>query len=186
MSLQVIQASIPLLEVALEESRKLSPTDSVALGLSSYLAQHIEEERGHDEWLREDLSLLGVDLNSIPYPSPHVASMVGAQFYWARYAHPVAILGYLGVLEGESPEESFFVEMADRSGLPAGAFTTLRYHARVDGAHWRDLLNVLDQLPLEPRHESLIGLSVLNTCQCMESAIRSVLEQPGIALKIPR
>lgn len=179
-SYQVIRASVPLLELARDQAFERAPRDSVAEGLASYLARHVEEERGHDEWLRKDLESLGVSARDLDedLPSPHVAGMVGAQHYWALHAHPVAILGYLAVLEGEPPEESFFAGAAARTGLPEAAFSTLRYHARVDREHWRDLAELADTLPLDPRHQALIGLSILHTCEGMASAIQGVLAQP--------
>jgi hypothetical protein len=179
-SYQVIKASTTLLELARDQAVRLAPTDPVSAGLAAYLAQHVEEERGHDEWLLQDLAALGITPEAAQsvWPSPFVAGMVGAQHYWALHAHPVAILGYIAVLEGEPPEEGFFLDAARRSGLPETAFSTLRYHARVDRGHWQDMRDLLDALPLEPRHLSLIGLSILHTCGGMESAIKATLDHP--------
>jgi hypothetical protein len=178
-SYQVIRASTTLLELARDQALHLAPLDSVAAGLATYLVQHVEEERGHDEWLRKDLACLGVSARDLDeaLPSPYVAGMVGAQHYWILHTHPVAILGYIAVLEGEPPEEAFFLDVARRSGLPEAAFNTLRYHSRVDQEHWRDLLGMVDALPLEPRHLSLMGLSILHTCNGMEAVLQKVLSQ---------
>lgn len=178
-SYQVIRASSPLLSLARDRSVELAATDPVAAGLAPYLIKHEQEERGHDAWLLEDLGRLGISeaMAHEALPSPHVAGMVGAQHYWVRHTHPVAILGYLAVLEGEPPEEAFFVEAARKCGLDEGAFSTLRYHARVDRDHWKDLLDLFDELPLEPRHLSLIGLSILHTCEGMASSLRPLLDQ---------
>lgn len=178
-SYQVIRASTMLLELARDQAARLAPADPLASRLSAYLAQHVEEERGHDEWLLKDLGALGIsgEAARAEIPSPFVAGMVGAQHYWALHTHPVAILGYISVLEGEPPEEGFFLGAARRSGLPEEAFSTLRYHARVDREHWQDLLDLLDTLPLEPSHLALIGLSVLHTCNGMEDAMKAVLER---------
>lgn len=177
-SYQVIRASVPLLELARDQA--FQREDPVAQRLAPYLARHVEEERGHDEWLREDLRALGVPDRELDeaVPSPHVAGMVGAQHYWALHAHPVAILGYLAVLEGEPPEEGLFLDAARRSGLPEVAFSTLRHHARVDRAHWQDLLDLGDALPLTERQTALLGLSILHTCNGMASAIQAVLARP--------
>lgn len=176
-SYQVIRASTPLLSLARDRAQELAATDPVAAGLTPYLAQHEREERGHDAWLLEDLGRLGVSeaMALEALPSPHVAGMVGAQHYWVRHTHPVAILGYLAVLEGEPPEEGFFVEAARICGLDDGAFSTLRYHARVDREHWQDMLELFDALPLEPRHLSLIGLSILHTCEGMAKSMEVLL-----------
>ncbi|HET8902210.1 MAG TPA: iron-containing redox enzyme family protein [Holophagaceae bacterium] len=185
-SYQVIRASVPLLELARDQAFRRGAEDAVAAGIAAYLARHVEEERGHDEWLRKDLESLGVSTQDLDeaLPSPHVASLVGAQHYWAIHVHPVAILGYLAVLEGEPPDETFFAQAAQRSGLPEAAFSTLRYHARVDREHWRDLLDIADALPLSGRDLSLIGLSILHTCGGMEAAIRSVVEQPVLSRSV--
>lgn len=179
LSYQVIVASVPLMEVAHRRALSLSSGDPVASGLAEYLDQHIEEERGHDQWLSKDLLVLGISPDTLNVPSPIIAGMVGAQYYWALHAHPVSILGYLAVLEGEPADESFFADKAERSDLPEAAFNTLKYHARVDRDHWNNLLDLVDRLPLTAPQETLIGLSVLHTCQGMESAIRSVLELPA-------
>src|SRR5687768_7088625 len=57
----IIRASVPLMEAALAQSRQRTGEDAVAAELVPYLAQHIEEERHHDEWLLEDLARLGQD-----------------------------------------------------------------------------------------------------------------------------
>lgn len=176
-SYHAIRASVPLLESALAAARALGPGDGVATRLAEYLAHHIEEERGHDDWLARDLARLGVTAEALAedIPSPAIAEMVGAQHYWVRHAHPVSILGYLAVLEGDPPEETIFTEAAVRADLPEEALSTLCYHARVDKAHWRDLLDLFDELPLSPRHLSLLGLSVLSACKGQEALLRQVL-----------
>ena len=179
-SYQVIRASTPLLTLARDCAKELAATDPVAASLAPYLTRHEQEERGHDGWLLEDLNRLGIReeeaLESLP--SPPVAGMVGAQHYWVRHTHPVAILGYLAVLEGEPPEEAFFIEAAKRCGLDEAAFSTLRYHARVDRQHWQEMLDLFDALPLEPRHLALIGLSILHTCEGMAASMKGLLARP--------
>src|SRR5437763_7153492 len=56
-----IRASLPLLQTAQQRARELSATDPVAAGLVDYLRRHAEDERGHDEWLLQDLQSVGVD-----------------------------------------------------------------------------------------------------------------------------
>jgi len=91
----VVRASVPLMEEALCRARELAPGDAVAAGLLSYLARHIEEERGHDRWLIEDLEVLGVPERDVwtRTPAESTARAVGAQYYWIRHHPPVALLG---------------------------------------------------------------------------------------------
>ena len=96
------RATITLMEAARDRARQLASSDRVAAVLARYLEKHIPEELHHDEWFLEDLEAFGVPrqrtLSRIP-PST-VAAMVGSQYYWALHYHPVALLGFLAVLEG--------------------------------------------------------------------------------------
>src|SRR5262247_3491198 len=102
-----VRASVPLLETALDRARDLSPADPLAAGLVDYLRRHAEAERGHDEWLLQDLQSAGVDsAELLRRPSSGaVAALIGAQYYWTLHYHPVCILGYLMVLEGNPPSQ---------------------------------------------------------------------------------
>src|SRR5207244_9453749 len=55
-----VRASVPVMEAARDRAEAMAETDPVAAGLTGYLERHIEEERGHDLWLLEDLECLGV------------------------------------------------------------------------------------------------------------------------------
>lgn len=171
----VVRASVPLMETARQEA--LRRGDPVSLGVAAYLAKHIPEETGHDLWMREDLALLGVSaerLDDAP-PSALAATMVGAQYFWIRHAHPVSILGYLAVLEGDPPDPAFYASAALRSGLPTAAFRTYALHAQLDPEHRDDLFGCIDQLPLEDRHLQLLSHSALHSCQSLENTLRTLL-----------
>jgi hypothetical protein len=160
-----IRASVPLLEAARDRARDLSPADPLAAGLVDYLHRHAEEERGHDEWLLQDLQSVGVasaELLSRP-PSGAVAALVGAQYYWVLHYHPVCVLGYLMVIEGNPPDRRRLQDLQNRSGLPASAFRTMLEHADLDIGHAAELADLLDRLPLSPNHNEALGLSAIST-----------------------
>lgn len=175
----LIRASVPLMEAALDRGRALAATDPTAAALAAYLVQHIPEELEHDEWLLDDLAVIGVSRAEALARTPPatVAAIVGAQYYWIFHHHPAALLGYIAVLEGYPPSEAWVAELQTRSGLPAAAFRTLLKHARLD-PHHRDNLNaMLDQLPLTPALESLIGLNALQTVEHTSRALREVVDR---------
>lgn len=171
----VIRASVPLLTEAAAEARRRG--DAVSLGLAAYLEHHIPEETGHDDWMREDLEVLGVPGEALDAEPPPIlaASLVGAQVHWIRHGHPVAVLGYLAVLEGNPPDPALFESAARRTGLPLAAFRTYIAHARLDPGHRDELHAVLDALPLEPMHLKLLALSALHSCQVLEQVLRSLV-----------
>ena len=163
----VVRSAVPLMEAALERARELAPGDEVAAGLVPYLAHHAPEERGHDRWLLEDLEVLGVEPAEVlrRIPSPRIAALVGAQYYWLRHHHPVSLLGHMAFVEGYPPEPGFSERLREATGHPAASFRAIRRHERLDIRHREELYEAIDGLPLEPEHETLMGISALHTAQ---------------------
>lgn len=175
---QVMRGSVPLMITASARARSLA--DPVCLPLAAYLDEHIAEERDHDAWLLDDLAHAGLPRAAVlaRIPSPRIAALVGAQYYWVQHEHPVSLLGYLMVLEGNPLPPALIDEMQARSGLPAAVFRTLREHARLDPGHAGALDGLLDALPLGPAHTALLGLSLAHTlssfAHCIEDLLRPV------------
>ena len=69
--------------------------------LAQYLLHHAQEELGHDQWALQDLAALGVSEAKArkSRPVPACAAMVGFEYYIAGYGNPVALFGWLYVLE---------------------------------------------------------------------------------------
>jgi hypothetical protein len=130
-----------------------------------YLRHHIPEETGHDEWVLDDLETLGYRRADIlkRIPPPSAAALAGAQYYWIRHVHPVALLGFIAVLEGTPPDVAFFESTADRIGVPRRAFSNLLLHGKLDPQHRDDLDHALDALPLSDEHHALMGVSAFQT-----------------------
>jgi len=174
----IIRTTVPLMEAASGEARRRAAVDPVAAGVASYLARHAEEERDHDEWLLDDLAVLGVDRSEVlaRVPSPTVASLVGSQYYWALHYHPVSLLGYFAFMEGYPPAPSLIAELLSRTGFPPEAFRTMAKHGELDGNHRSELDEAIDRLPLSHEQEVLLGLSVLSGLPLLAASIEEVLE----------
>jgi hypothetical protein len=147
---QGMRASVSLLRTALQRCQELQNADPVATAMVPYLAQHIKEE-DHDHWALEDLEVLGVPRSEVmrPMPSPTIASLIGAQYYWMLHHHPVAVLGDMMVREGYPPAVETVEVLIARSRYPRAAYRTLRRHSRLDIHHRDDLIELLDGLPLQ-------------------------------------
>ncbi len=161
----VIRSSVPLMKAAADQCEKILATDPVAEGMLAYFRKHIPEETGHDDWVLDDMEVLGFKRDEVlqRVPSPSAAALAGAQYYWIRHVHPVALLGFIAVLEGSPPDVKFFEETADRIGLPRRAFSNLLLHGKLDPQHRDDLDHALDALPLTERHHTLMGVSAFQT-----------------------
>jgi hypothetical protein len=171
----IIRATVPL-TVAARKRAAASP-DPVCDGLVEYLDEHVEEEKGHDVTLLEDLEGLGVDRAAVArrMPSPSVAQLVGAQYYWIEHHHPIAFLGFVAVMEGFPPTPTLIETLRTRTRLPAAAFRTYEEHGRLDPGHRDHLDRTLDALPLTPEHEEIVGISALSTTTFMPQTIDEVL-----------
>lgn len=175
----VIRASVPLMERALERARAAAKDDVAAAGLAAYLDHHLDEERGHDDWLLEDLEMLGrsrEDVLARP-PSASVAALVGAQYYWIEHYHPVALLGYIGLLEGYPPTIADVDALMARTGYEREAFRTLIRHAELDPLHRDDFDEALDRIVLTPEQSAVIGVSALYSVNAFTRVVEDVLEQ---------
>ncbi len=172
----VIRASVPLMETAHERAVELAEGDPVSTLLAPYFEDHIPEERDHDEWLLDDLEVLGRDRSSILArpPSPTVAAVVGAQYYWILHYHPVALIGYIGVLEGYPPSIEMLDDLVDRTGHDRAAFRTLIAHAELDPGHRDELDALLDRLPLTQEQSTVMGLSAISSIEMLARALDEV------------
>jgi Iron-containing redox enzyme len=162
-----MRATVPLLQAAATRAEERAPRDPVCAELVPYFLAHAEEERGHDEWLLEDMAGLGIPRAEVlaRLPPPDVAAMIGTQYYLIAHAHPIALLGCFAVLEGSPLTEPDLAGLAARSGIPRPLLRTLDKHALLDPHHRDDLDALLDALRLAPEHEALMGLSALTVVE---------------------
>lgn len=144
----VIVASEHILEGAAERSTG---------ELRRFFSEHLEEERGHAEWLEEDLASASIDLAARLVVTEAVA-MAGSQYYLIQHIDPVAVLGYMAVLEcfPMSKEQVEKLEAIHGEKL----CRTLRYHATHDVQHGADVLKMINAIPNER-----LGIVLQNAAQ---------------------
>jgi hypothetical protein len=176
---QIIRGTVPLLERARGEAQRRAETDDVCAALVPYFERHIVEELNHDEWLLDDLEIIGVPRAGAwaRIPSPTVAAFVGAQNYWALHVHPVAVLGYLSYMEGFPPTPEIIGELIARTGYPPEAFRTMVEHGELDPEHSNEIKHMLDTLPISEWHEAVLGLVVISGLDLLAQTIEEVVEQ---------
>jgi hypothetical protein len=173
----LIRASVPLMEAAAQRCRLLPPGDPSAGPLARYFGTHAEEERGHDDWLLEDLAVIGV-----PQPETllagdlgdDIAALAGAQYYLIRHYHPACLLGYIAVLEGCPPDAAVTGRLPALTGWPAAAFRTVAEHAALDLDHQRDLDALLGVLKLSPAVTAAVARNAAFTAVRAARLLRSL------------
>lgn len=112
------------------------------------LYERIGEEKGHEDWVLEDIAALGGDAGGkgVAAPSAPVQAMIGYNYYAAERVHPCSVLGMLYVLEvvasvyGGKAADSIARAIGRDTGK--GGFRFLSSHATMDVDHMAKL-NVL-------------------------------------------
>jgi pyrroloquinoline quinone (PQQ) biosynthesis protein C len=130
-------------------------------GVRYELYERIEEEKGHETWVLEDIAAVGGDApgaNAAP-PSAPVQAMIGFNYYAAERVHPCSVLGMLYVLEvvasvyGGKVADS--IARATGKEVTAGGFRFLSSHATMDADHMAKL-NVLLKTIDDPAAQAAI------------------------------
>jgi pyrroloquinoline quinone (PQQ) biosynthesis protein C len=157
----LVRTGVPMMQAAVDRCRELPKTDAVAQALIAYFEEHIPEEADHDEWLLDDIASLGYDADAIRHeiPSPLIASVAGSQYYWIHHVHPVGLMGYIFLLEGNPPTADHVERIKVNTGLPESAFRCLMHHAIADVGHREELLAALDAMPLTEEQAGLVAIS---------------------------
>jgi hypothetical protein len=174
----IVRASVPLMEAARTRAEAVGAGDPTAVAVAAYFEKHIEEELRHDEWLLEDLEALGVERATVldRVPSPTVAGVVGAQYYWIFHYHPVALLGYTALLEGYPPGPADVDLLMTKTGYGEDAFRTMRGHAELDPGHAEELFETIDGLDLTPGQSAVLGLSAMSTAHALARVLDELVD----------
>ncbi len=112
------------------------------------VAEYIEEEIGHEEWILNDIAAAGGDAEAVRHSRPELPAelMVAYAYDLINRGNPAAFFGMVFVLEGTSVDLA--LTAADRIqaalGLPDSAFTYLRSHGTLDQEHTQQLAGILD------------------------------------------
>lgn len=109
------------------------------------LYERIDEEKGHDLWVLEDIVAMGGDAQAARErpPSPPAQAMIAFNYYAADRVHPCSVLGMLYMLEVVSSVYGGRVADAIARNLgrdvDRGGFRFLSSHATMDVEHMAKL-----------------------------------------------
>ena len=109
--------------------------------LREAVAEYIEEEIGHQEWILNDIEACGFDKEKARRNQPNLSTelMVAYAYDTVNRVNPLGFFGMVNVLEGTS------IKIADLAAdkiqgvldLPATAFSYLRSHGALDQDHMK-------------------------------------------------
>lgn len=114
------------------------------------LDEYVDEERGHDDWILDDIAAAGGDPAAVREGTPGAATelMVAYAYDTIARGNPLGFFGMVHVLEGSSV--ALALAAADRIqarlGLPDRAFGYLRSHGTLDQEHTAHFARLMDAL----------------------------------------
>ena len=121
------------------------------------VAEYIEEEIGHEEWILNDIAAAGGDAEAVRHSRPDLPAevMVAYAYDLVNRGNPAGFFGMVFVLEGTSV--AMALNAADRIqqalALPDAAFSYLRSHGTLDQEHTRHLADLLEKMTPDDQQE---------------------------------
>ena len=117
--------------------------------LASYLLKHAAEEQGHDKWALEDLDKLGVSPQAVSRnrPTPACAALVGYVHDLATSGNPVAIMGWMYVLEAVGADLGTAIgkKLGDVHGGESGPVRFVAGHGEADSQHSVEISAIIER-----------------------------------------
>lgn len=128
--------------------------------LREAVAEYIEEEVGHQEWILNDIAACGGDKEAVRNSRPDFAAelMVAYAYDTIQRGSPVGFFGMVQVLEGTS------IAIADAAanaiqtslGLPNKAFSYLKSHGALDIEHVKFFETLMDKIENPDEQQEII------------------------------
>ncbi len=114
--------------------------------LANYLFHHAQEEMGHDEWVIEDLINLGWNRKQIISSRATLSceSMIAYEFYIAGICNPIALFGWLYILEAIG--DDLGSEIANKIASHPATKNSVKFvagHGVADEEHTADLTKMI-------------------------------------------
>ncbi len=128
--------------------------------LREAVAEYIEEELGHQEWILNDIAACGFDKEEVRKSKPSKATelMISYAYDSINRVNPLFFFGMVHVLEGTS------IALADIAAdsiagvlkLPANAFSYLRSHGSLDIEHVKFFESLMNKITDKDEQQAII------------------------------
>ena len=135
------------------------------------LYDRIEEEKGHETWVLEDIEAIGGDVAGARAhpPSAPVQAMIAFNYFGAERVHPCSVLGMLYMLEVVSSvyggRVSDSIARTLGRNVDAGGFRFLTSHATMDLDHMAKLNRLVKTIDDPDAQECIINSTRVNFYQ---------------------
>ena len=132
-----------------------------------FLYQHMQEEKGHEDWVLNDLAALGVNRDTaLAYaPSADTLALTGYNYWAADRKHPCSVLGMLYVLEVIASVYGGPLANAQKERLLLQGelgVSFINSHATLDAEHMRELREIANTLDDAESQASIVESALVN------------------------
>ncbi len=131
--------------------------------LRAAIAEYIEEEVGHQEWILSDIAACGGDPEAVRGSQPHASTelMVAYAYHQIDRGNPIAFFGMVHVLEGTSTALATHAADTLRGalGLPPEAFSYLNSHGSLDISHVAFFEGLVNRLEREADQQAVLHMA---------------------------
>jgi pyrroloquinoline quinone (PQQ) biosynthesis protein C len=145
--------------------------------LRNAIAEYIEEELGHQEWILNDIEACGYDKEKARHSKPTIATelMVAYAYDTIQRINPLGFFGMVHVLEGTSvtTADNAANTIRESLNLPKKAFSYLISHGSLDQDHVKFFEDLMNQIT-DPKEQALIIHSANVFYQLYGDVFRSV------------
>lgn len=160
--------------------------------LRDAVLHYLDEEKGHEQWILNDIEHAGGDHAAAAASQPAIATeaMVAYAYDTVMRVNPLGFFGMVYVLEGTSV--ALALNAADRIQaalqLPTKAFSYLKSHGELDKEHVGDLESILGRFTEETDRAAVIrcarGIFWLygNMFRGLEAAVTARTSAPALRL----
>ncbi|MFC1747456.1 TenA family transcriptional regulator [Pseudomonadota bacterium] len=128
--------------------------------LRDSIIEYVDEEKGHEEWILNDIAACGADKEAVRFGQPHPATemMVAYAYYTIERINPIAFFGMVLVLEGTSTALAIKAATATQQSLnlPDSAFTYLNSHGALDIEHMGFYEGLMNKVEDETTQQQII------------------------------
>ena len=127
------------------------------------IAEYIEEEIGHEEWILNDIQACGGDRQAAQssQPLPATELMVAYAYDSVQRGNPVSFFGMVWVLEGASvalaTEAAAHIQKALK--LPPDAFSYLNSHGALDISHLQFFERLMNRIEAPEDQQAIIHMA---------------------------
>ena len=124
------------------------------------IAEYIDEEKGHEQWILADIEACGGDAGAVRAGDPALPTELMVSYVHDRIAryNPVSFFGMVNVLEGTSTALATQAAgiIREKLKLPPQAFSYLTSHGSLDIEHMKTFEGLMKRLDRDEDREAVV------------------------------